>query len=371
MASAAPYGLQGLTLHEVIQLDKEVGRGAYGRVYAVKYRGTVCAAKEIHPILTEYAEETERKLIIESFQRECIQCSKLRHPNIVQFIGVYFSGYASKRMEMPIMVMEMMAESLTSFVQKRQEIPVYLKYSIVHDVALGLSYLHNHNPPIIHRDLSSNNVLLTAHHVAKISDLGVAKAIKTDNTKSMSQVPGTVDFMPPEALSRKPLYGCPVDVFSFAVVVLHIFSQKWPASSEQVSMDPNTGKLMPYTEVQRRQQYLCTMKEEAEVLVPLVEACLDNSPKRRPAIVVVCEQIQVAKDAYMKKCPQDIITLHQHLEQQRLDVSQQEVNELQQQNLTTEFERFEKLRKENLTRHERLNLNRDLAQVIMKLRYII
>ena len=66
-------------------------------------------------------------------------------------------------MRLPVMVMEMMADSLTSFVDKHEKIPVHIKYSIVHDVSLGLCYLHNHDPPIVHRDLSPNNVLLTAH----------------------------------------------------------------------------------------------------------------------------------------------------------------------------------------------------------------
>ena len=82
-------------------------------------------------------------------------------------------------------------------------IPIHIKYSIIHDVSLGLCYLHNHDPPIVHRDLSPNNVLLTAHHVAKISDLGVAKVIKADSRKTMTKAPGTVDFMPPEALAKK------------------------------------------------------------------------------------------------------------------------------------------------------------------------
>ena len=204
---ASSESIQGFVLKGVTSLNrKELGRGAYGKVYAVKYCQTVCAAKEIHSILIEDVGETERRLTIESFLRECQQCNKLRHPNVIQFLGVYYptGEGGANRMRLPVMVMEMMADSLTSFVDKHEKIPVYIKYSIVHDVSLGLCYLHYHDPPIVHRDLSPNNVLLTAHHVAKISDLGVAKVIKADSRKTMTKAPGTVDFMPPEALDDTP-----------------------------------------------------------------------------------------------------------------------------------------------------------------------
>ena len=166
---ASGEGIQGFVLKGVTSLNrKELGRGAYGKVCAVKYCQTVCAAKEIHSILIEDVGEPERRLTIDSFLRECRQCSMLRHPNVIQFLGVYYpTGVGeANRMRLPVMVMEMMADSLTSFVgQKHEKIPVHIKYSIVHDVSLGLCYLHNHDPPIVHRDLSPNNVLLTAHHV--------------------------------------------------------------------------------------------------------------------------------------------------------------------------------------------------------------
>ena len=314
---------QGLVLNEVTKLDrKELGRGAYGRVYTVKYCGTICAAKEIHSILIEEVGDVEVRRTVESFIRECRQCSTLRHPNVIQFLGVYYpSGTASVQgsMRLPVMVMEMMEDSLTSLVDKHEKIPVHIKFSIVHDVSLGLCYLHNHDPPIIHRDLSPNNVLLTAHHVAKISDLGVAKVIKADSRKTMTKAPGTVDFMPPESLDETPIYGPPMDVFSFAGIVLHTFNQQWPHPSKQVQFDPTTRKRVALSEVERRQQYLDKMKREAEVLRPLVEECLDDDPAMRPTITAVCERIQVSKDVYMKEYPQDVITLHQQVEQHRAE----------------------------------------------------
>ena len=314
--------IQGFVLTEVTSLNQELGRGAYGKVYAVEYCQTVCAAKKIHSILIEDVGDTERRLIIESFLRECRQCSMLRHPNVIQVLGVYYPTGAggANRMRLPVMVMEMMADSLTSFVDKHEKIPVHIKYSIVHDVSLGLCYLHNHDPPIVHRDLSPNNVLLTAHHVAKISDLGVAKAIQADNRKTMTKAPGTIDFMPPEALANSPVYGPPMDVFSFAGIILHTFNQQWPRPTEAIQFDPKTRKMMALSEVERRQQYLDKMIGEAEVLRPLVEECMDYDPAVRPTIATVCERIQVSKDAYMKESPQDVITLHQQVEQYKSEI---------------------------------------------------
>jgi len=159
--------LQDLTLTGVIPLDEELGRGAYEKVFKVKYGSIICAAKEIHSLL---AEADEKRRIKDSFLRECYHCSSLRHPNIVRFIGVY---YQERDSLLPVMLMELMDDSLTNYV-KKPNISVKRKASILYDVSLGLSYLHGYDPPIIHRDLSPNNILMSRDSVAKISDLGVA-----------------------------------------------------------------------------------------------------------------------------------------------------------------------------------------------------
>ena len=96
--------------------------------------------------------------------------------------------------------MELMDTGLTSFIEKnRSKITMNTKLSILHDVSLGLSYLHGRRPAVIHRDLSSNNVLLSKGHlVAKISDLGMAKMIRADSKQTRSRLttaPGTLHFM--------------------------------------------------------------------------------------------------------------------------------------------------------------------------------
>ena len=287
--------LKAFTLKGVIPIDKELGRGAYGRVFTVKYRGLVCAAKEIHPLLLEGISDEDLEAVKDSFIRECLFCNDIRHPNIVQFMGVYYPS--GKPDSLPVMVMELMDTSLTSFIQNNQsKIAVKDKYSILYDVSLGLTYLHASDPPIIHRDLSSNNVMLTSKLVAKIGDLGVAKAIRADSKQTRSKLttaPGTLHFMPPESLDDvEPIYGTPVDVFSFAGIALHLFSEEWPAPLGHKRRDPSTRKMVSLTEAERRQPYLNKMTGKAESVKQLVERCLDDDPDERPPIQEVSELIE-------------------------------------------------------------------------------
>ena len=291
--------LRDLTLEEVIPQNKELGRGAYGKVFMVNYLGLPCAAKEIHSLLLDGVSVEEKKKIKDGFLRECYHSSLIRHPNIVQFVGIYFSERST---DLPIMVMELMMTCVTSFIQNSQsegKISIKTKLSILHDVSLGLSCLHGRRPSIIHRDLSSNNVLLTSHLVAKISDLGTAKMIRADSKQTKSRLttaPGTLHFMPPETLEEEdPVYGTPVDVFSFAGVALHLFSEEWPAPTSQVKKDPITKKLVALTEVERRQRYLDKMTGGASVLRGMVESCLENDPADRPSIKNVSEIIKPLK----------------------------------------------------------------------------
>ena len=290
--------LKNLTLENVIPQNKELGHGAYGKVFTVDYVGLPCAAKEIHSLLLHGVSAEDKKAIKDGFIRECYHSSLIRHPNIVQFMGVYYT----ERSDLPIMVMELMDTSLTSFIENNQsKIAVEMKLSILHDVSPGLSYLHARRPAVIHRDLSSNNVLLSGkgRFVAKISDLGTAKMIRADSKQTKSRLttaPGTLHFMPPETLDvENPIYGTPVDVFSFGGVALHLFSEEWPTPGVQKKRDPTTNKLVALSEAQRRQRYLDTMTVEGAALKEMVMRCLDDDPDQRPPIQEVSQWIKSLK----------------------------------------------------------------------------
>ena len=291
--------LNDLTLDNVVLLDDELGCGAYGSVFKAYHLGLPCAAKKVHRILLYHINPEEQKATKDNFLRECYYCSLINHPNIVQFKGIYYDDADSY---LPIMVMELMDTSLTLFINNNQSnVTDEIKLSILHDVSLGLSHLHGRNPAIIHRDLSSNNVLLTTNLNAKIIDLGVAKMIRADGKQTKSKLttcPGCLHFMPPEALVEDPVYVTPVDVFSFAIVSLHLFSEEWPNPKYQVENDPITKKLVALTEAERRQHYLDKISTGMSVLRKMIENCLENDPDIRPSIhnvvnIIEYEQLQV------------------------------------------------------------------------------
>ena len=277
--------------------DQHLGRGACGIVFKARYRGSVCAAKEIHSILIDAAyTPAERRILQDNFIRECDHCSKLNHPNIVRFIGIYHPP----QQLFPVMIMELMDESLTAYAEK-PNISFKRRISILHDVAEGLSYLHSRNPPVIHRDLSPNNILLKhlpLLPVAKIADLGVAKVINVEDTKSkqyLTKVPGTVHFMPPEALEDDPQYDTSLDVFSYGGITLYTITGKWPEPTALAKYDPMTHQVRGFSEVERHQEHLDKMTGEAEVLRPLVDACLHNDPVKCPSILQLSAEIKPLK----------------------------------------------------------------------------
>ena len=174
-------------------------------------------------------------------------------------------------------------------------LPEAISYGILRDVSLGLRYLHEHSPPIIHRDLSANNVLLTSSMNAKISDLGVAKILNitpAQMTQRMStQAPGTPCYMPPEALLAKPTYTSKIDSYSYGVIMIHVLCGRWPFPADAFRPDPqNPDGLVPVSEIDRRADYLQDISP-THPLRGLIRQCLSNFPNRRPEASEILHQI--------------------------------------------------------------------------------
>ena len=207
--------------------------------------------------------------------------------------------------KLPVMVMEKMQHSLRQLVENYNNIPLNVKLSILDEVCLGLRYLHSRNPPIVHRDLTPNNILLSYRLEAKITDLGVAKVVRSDNQRTMTKLPGTPDFMPPEALSIRPVYGPSLDVFSYGGVILNVTTHLWPQPTDRNQFNPDTDIWEVVSEVKRRQQYLDKMTGGVANLKPLVMSCLNDNPKKRPSLTQVSMAIKTAKDECSQKSSHD------------------------------------------------------------------
>ena len=203
------------------------------------------------------------------------------------------------------MVMEKMQHSLRSLVEKYAQIPLNVKLCILDEVCLGLRYLHSRNPPIVHRDLTPNNILLSSRLEAKITDLGVAKVMQTDNKMTMTKIPGTPGFMPPEALTKRPLYGPPLDIFSFGGVMLNAITQQWPEPTDREQLNTATGRWELVSEVIRRQNYINMFTGNARGLISLVTSCLNDNPVERPLVMQVSIDIKKAKDTCSQMTDRD------------------------------------------------------------------
>ena len=125
----------------------------------------MCAGKKLHEALIEADNEGVAD-VVRKYEQECQLMSSLRHPNITQFLGLCFLPGT----QLPLLVMERLETSLDDLLEHISGLPLFLKRSVLEDVACGLVYLHKRTPPVIHRDLTSKNVLLTSSLVAKITD---------------------------------------------------------------------------------------------------------------------------------------------------------------------------------------------------------
>ena len=279
------------------------------------------------------------------FVRECQLMSTLRHPHIVQFLGVCFLPGS----RMPALVMEKLLTSLHDVLdpepppRTKAYIPVCLKCSILHDVASGLSFLHSHSPPIIHRDLSARNVLLSTGMVAKITDLGMARLVPSLRAATMTKAPGASIYMPPEALEDESRYDIKIDIFSIGVLAIFTLSQTFPKPLSATYMNAQRI-LVGRTELERRDNYMQQIVRQfrdGHPLIQMIQRCLKNLPKDRPTVERVVQFLEQARNEVEdSEYDASKLALVQDLKQRtKLQLLlQAEISQLQRQLQVTEVE---------------------------------
>ena len=284
-ASASFSELQPFVLENAKYTGGKIGSGAYGTILEVEANGIIYAGKKIHDSLANPRNSGVHN-IVERYVKECHLLNSLRHPNIVQFMGVCLFSEESP----PVLVMEYLPSDLDDTLEKYNDIPLFVKRSILHDVTRGLVYLHTQNPPIIHRDLTARNVLLNCAMVAKIADFGVSRRILGEHnafpSTTLTRVPGSDTYIPPEAFDKNPTYDAKLNMFSFGHLTLYTLTQAVP-----LLLHPKAVSLKATNfEVERRKPILSSLSDQLgqdHPLLTIATRCLSDNPGARPTSMEV------------------------------------------------------------------------------------
>ena len=243
---------------ELQMTRKEIGGGAYGKVNIAIFRGTRVAAKSLHEVIISAYN-------LGVFTREMEISSRIHHPNIVQFLG-------ATRVNNPILLYELMTTSLYKKIQEARLTQPQI-VDVSSDITSALAYLHLWKPhPIIHRDVSSPNVLMEPsgndRWRSKLSDFGSANL----QSRVKTEIPGNPAYASPEA-------GIPdnhtpaMDIYSLGVVIMEMILHQPPEM----------------TTVSRERQAQSIQWRPMKVLVL---RCINNDRTQRPKTVQVLDVLK-------------------------------------------------------------------------------
>ena len=325
-----------------IELYKEdtLGTGSYGGVCKAKCDGLPCAAKIMHPTLFDLRDPGTVSYL-RKFEEECCLLSLARHPNVVQ----YLATYRDPDTRLPVLLMELCDKSLSQFLERSPgPLPYHTQLNISHDITLALVYLHSNG--VIHRDLTGNNVLMTAGVRAKITDFGMSKLASVNPRMTpMTLCPGNVQYMSPEALEEPPSYTAKLDIFSFGVLLVQITTRQFPNPGPrfQVVEDPRypDGVVrIAVPETQRRSAHLKLILN-THPLKAITISCLKGKERERPSAQQLSNTL-----SELKRAPQYAESLQQAETgvggRREVDSLKREVQDLQQQNQTKQQQLEEK-----------------------------
>jgi chemotaxis protein histidine kinase CheA len=271
--------------YEDITILKKLGEGAFGEVFYGRWRHhEEVAIKKLH------MQQMSENALIE-FKEEAAIMACLRSDYIVTLKGVCLTPYT-------LVMAYMQGGSLFNVLHSQTALPWSLRHRIALDVAKGLCFLHSHQPNmILHRDLKSQNVLLTEYHQAKLADFGLAKvrveSSRTQtHTQSTNKSVGTTPWMAPECFGIRPKYSEKSDIYAYGMILWEIATRK-----------------MPYEEVTDANEIRNAVKEGEREEIPeetvnpaaplptsykeLIRVCWFQAPEKRPTAKEAIETLEI------------------------------------------------------------------------------
>ena len=249
--------------NEVRSTGQFLGAGGWGTVVVGSFRGQDVAMKQLHSVISS------SKYYKELLRREISLMVKVRHPNLLLFIAAVLDSPSNT----PIIITELMDTDLRQAYHNSQLSNNGVKLSILRDVAAALNYLHLQLNPIIHRDVSSANVLLQAlpnnKWRGKLSDFGSANLVQHASTPG----PGAAMYTAPEVFKR--VQQTPkMDCYSFGKLLCEVFTNCLPDPDAFPSMLQCVGKDWP-------------------LMHQLITTCVQDDPNKRPEMSYIVSQLNL------------------------------------------------------------------------------
>ncbi|KAM4075277.1 hypothetical protein ACB094_10G157200 [Castanea mollissima] len=261
-----------------------LGRGGYGSVYKAQLpSGDIIAVKKIH------ASSCDDNVIDQKeFLNEIKALTEIRHRNIVKLYG-----FCSRTQHSLLMYEYLEKGSLAAILSKEEEakeLDWSRRVNIVKGVSHALAYMHHDcSPPIVHRDISSKNVLLDFDYEAHVSDFGTAKLLKQDSS-NWTNFAGTYGYVAPElAYTMQVTEKC--DVYSFGVLALEVIKGNHPGDFIYSALSPSTNVLLKDVLDQRLQPPTGQVWDELIKIVTIATACLDANPQSRPTMLMISRRL--------------------------------------------------------------------------------
>ncbi|KAF9593490.1 hypothetical protein IFM89_023602 [Coptis chinensis] len=281
-------------LWEDLTIGEQIGQGSCGTVYHALWYGSDVAVKVFSK--QEYSDD-----VILNFRQEVSLMKRLRHPNVILFMGAVTSP------QRLCIVTEFLPRFILYFVLLRTlklrasrsrfivlprnttRLDWRRRVHMALDIARGMNYLHHCNPPIIHRDLKSSNLLVDKNWTVKVGDFGLSR-LKHDTYLTTKTGKGTPQWMAPEVLRNEPSDE-KSDVYSYGVIL-------WELATEKIPWD-NLNSMQVIGAVGFMNQRLEIPNDVDPQWVSLIESCWHSEPQSRPTFQELLESLKDLQRQYI------------------------------------------------------------------------
>ena len=267
-----------------IKILKTIGFGGSSDVYLGDYRGTEVAVKKLRLLEAKEA----KKDYIKEYKREVSSLVLLYHPYLVLLMGAIAEPF-----NLSIVTEYCKGGNLFELLYKKPHINLSweLKKKILLQIAIGMNYLHTNDPPVLHRDLKSLNILLTDKIEKssdttdiKISDFGLSRLYQ--KSCILTGHLGTCYWMAPEIIVNKR-YSTKVDVYSYGIIIWEVCTRKTPyscMSQQQVQFYVSVKKGRPNLKI--------IPSNTPPKIIQLMQMCWDHDPDNRPSFEYIVDYLQ-------------------------------------------------------------------------------